>query len=322
MVDLQLRNVALPHNRAVNDAAAGMLHTAVRDGVLVAGECVIPQGTGRIRVGADVKPLRRGKPASPGERMAALPPLPSREPAEEITGSANTRRRAGRQARTRRLGPGQRHASRCDGPVGSGPLGAPRRPAGVVIFSAEFLQAVDHQRLPGDQSLEASIAGFEFLESTDFGHVHAAGFASPAMERLLRVVVLLVPRDADDLPVEVDRVRRLDIAVNRAGCEGDPAPIAGQSVAQYPPVSDANVRGTWLALKHEIRTMAARSSGSIAGVSFRTGIRDAPRNALHVASKHARSRAARDPPRSGWRRRGFAPRRRLRVPYRRTCSTG
>jgi NAD(P)-dependent dehydrogenase (short-subunit alcohol dehydrogenase family) len=85
----------------------------------------------------------------------------------------------------------------------------------------------------------------------------------------------------------ISRFGRLDIAVNSAGYEGDPAPIVEQNVDQYAFVFDTNVLGTWLALKHEIRAMAAQGGGSIVNVSSTMGIRGAPRNALYVASKHA-----------------------------------
>ncbi|RFU49918.1 SDR family NAD(P)-dependent oxidoreductase [Paraburkholderia sp. DHOC27] len=83
------------------------------------------------------------------------------------------------------------------------------------------------------------------------------------------------------------RFGRLDIAVNSAGYEGEPAPIAEQTVERYAAVFDANVLGTLLALKHEIRAMSAQRSGSIVNVSSTMGIRGAARNALYVASKHA-----------------------------------
>ncbi|WCM24160.1 SDR family oxidoreductase [Paraburkholderia bryophila] len=85
----------------------------------------------------------------------------------------------------------------------------------------------------------------------------------------------------------ITRFGRLDIAVNSAGYEGDPAPIAEQNVDQYAFVFDTNVLGTWLALKHEIRAMSAQAGGSIVNISSTMGIRGAPKNALYVASKHA-----------------------------------
>lgn len=85
----------------------------------------------------------------------------------------------------------------------------------------------------------------------------------------------------------ISRFGRLDIAINSAAYEGEPAPIVDQHVEQYTSVFDANVLGTWLALKHEIRVMSAQGSGSIVNFSSTMGIRGAARNALYVASKHA-----------------------------------
>ncbi|MGF6767850.1 NAD(P)-dependent dehydrogenase (short-subunit alcohol dehydrogenase family) [Paraburkholderia sp. GAS199] len=85
----------------------------------------------------------------------------------------------------------------------------------------------------------------------------------------------------------IARFGRLDIAVNSAGYEGEPAPIVEQHIDQYAAVFDTNVLGTWLALKHEIRVMTAQGGGSIVNVSSTMGIRGAAKNALYVASKHA-----------------------------------
>ncbi|PXW16446.1 SDR family NAD(P)-dependent oxidoreductase [Paraburkholderia caballeronis] len=83
------------------------------------------------------------------------------------------------------------------------------------------------------------------------------------------------------------RFGRLDIAVNSAGHEGQPTPIVEQTVDAYASIFDANVLGTLLAVKHELRAMSAQGSGSIVNVSSTMGIRGAAKNALYVASKHA-----------------------------------
>jgi NAD(P)-dependent dehydrogenase (short-subunit alcohol dehydrogenase family) len=85
----------------------------------------------------------------------------------------------------------------------------------------------------------------------------------------------------------IARFGRLDIAVNSAGYEGEPGPIVEQTVDRYASVFDANVLGTLLAIKHELRAMSAQRGGSIVNVSSTMGIRGAARNALYVASKHA-----------------------------------
>ncbi|GAB7521464.1 SDR family NAD(P)-dependent oxidoreductase [Paraburkholderia sp. 2C] len=85
----------------------------------------------------------------------------------------------------------------------------------------------------------------------------------------------------------ITRFGRLDIAVNSAGYEGEPAPIVEQTMDRYSAVFDANVLGTLLAMKHELRAMSIQGSGSIVNISSTMGIRGASRNSIYVASKHA-----------------------------------
>jgi NAD(P)-dependent dehydrogenase (short-subunit alcohol dehydrogenase family) len=98
-------------------------------------------------------------------------------------------------------------------------------------------------------------------------------------------------RDEDDVQALVERTvarfGRLDIAVNAAGTEGESAPVVDQTAARYAAVFDANVLGTLLAMKHELRAMSAQRSGSIVNVSSTMGARGAAGAALYVASKHA-----------------------------------
>lgn len=83
------------------------------------------------------------------------------------------------------------------------------------------------------------------------------------------------------------RFGRLDIAVNAAGTEGEAGPITELTTERYTAVFDANVLGTLLAMKHELRAMTAQGSGSIVNVSSTMGSRGAPNVSLYVASKHA-----------------------------------
>lgn len=98
-------------------------------------------------------------------------------------------------------------------------------------------------------------------------------------------------RVEDDMQALVERTvarfGKLDIAVNAAGTEGESAPVVEQTVERYSAVFDANVLGTLLAMKHELRAMSAQRSGSIVNVSSTMGARGAAGASLYVASKHA-----------------------------------
>jgi NAD(P)-dependent dehydrogenase (short-subunit alcohol dehydrogenase family) len=85
----------------------------------------------------------------------------------------------------------------------------------------------------------------------------------------------------------VARFGRLDVAVNNAGTEGQLAPIAEQSIANYEATFQANVLGTLLSLKHEMRVMLAQASGSIINLSSVAGLVGMAGASVYVASKHA-----------------------------------
>jgi NAD(P)-dependent dehydrogenase (short-subunit alcohol dehydrogenase family) len=98
-------------------------------------------------------------------------------------------------------------------------------------------------------------------------------------------------RFEDDMRKLIDgvvaRFGRLDVAVNAAGMEGDPAPLWEQTPERYAAVFDTNVLGTLLAMKHELRVMSAQGSGSIVNISSTMGARGAANLSLYTASKHA-----------------------------------
>ena len=85
----------------------------------------------------------------------------------------------------------------------------------------------------------------------------------------------------------LSRFGRLDIAVNSAGTEGTPGSIVEQTVESYTATFDANVLGTFLSMKHELRVMLSQKQGVIVNLSSTMGSRGNPQNPMYVASKHA-----------------------------------
>lgn len=89
------------------------------------------------------------------------------------------------------------------------------------------------------------------------------------------------------LAVTVQTYGGLDIAFNNAGTEGNLGPIASTTGGDYDEVFDANVRGTWLAMKHEIPALRARGGGVVINNSSVLGVIAFPNMSLYAATKHA-----------------------------------
>ena len=98
-------------------------------------------------------------------------------------------------------------------------------------------------------------------------------------------------RREDDVRDLVDqalsRFGRIDAAVNNAGTEGERGLVVDQTAESYAATFDTNVLGVLLSMKHELRVMLPRGSGSIVNVSSAYGSVGAAGASVYVASKHA-----------------------------------
>jgi NAD(P)-dependent dehydrogenase (short-subunit alcohol dehydrogenase family) len=98
-------------------------------------------------------------------------------------------------------------------------------------------------------------------------------------------------RKEDDVRALVDkavaRFGRIDAAVNAAGTEGRPGPVAEQTAESYAATFDTNVLGTLLSMKHELRVMQPQGSGSIINISSTYGHEGGAGASVYVGSKHA-----------------------------------
>lgn len=80
---------------------------------------------------------------------------------------------------------------------------------------------------------------------------------------------------------------RLDVAFNNAGIEQQPSALETQTEAAYDTLMAINVKGVWLALKHEIPALLARGGGAIVNNASIAGVIGFPGVPIYVASKHA-----------------------------------
>lgn len=89
------------------------------------------------------------------------------------------------------------------------------------------------------------------------------------------------------IAVTIQTYGGLDIAFNNAGTEAGAGPIATTTGSDYDAVFDANVRGTWLSIKHELPAMRARGGGVVINNSSVVGLIGFPNLSLYTATKHA-----------------------------------
>ncbi len=79
----------------------------------------------------------------------------------------------------------------------------------------------------------------------------------------------------------------LEIAINAAGIEGSLGPLAELEDDALEAPFAVNVRGVFLAMKHEIRAMRKSGGGAIVNMCSIYGVNGQPRFGLYAATKHA-----------------------------------
>lgn len=96
---------------------------------------------------------------------------------------------------------------------------------------------------------------------------------------------------ADDVKAMVDKTietfGRLDYAFNNAGVEQALKSLPEQTEEEFDFITNINVKGVWLSMKHEIPAMLTNGGGAIVNMSSIGGLVAAPGMDIYVASKHA-----------------------------------
>jgi NAD(P)-dependent dehydrogenase (short-subunit alcohol dehydrogenase family) len=80
---------------------------------------------------------------------------------------------------------------------------------------------------------------------------------------------------------------RLNAACNSAGIVGPSAPLADLAEADFDAIMATNVKGVWLAMKHEIRLMLLQGGGAIVNIASANATHVAVTGPVYSASKAA-----------------------------------
>jgi NAD(P)-dependent dehydrogenase (short-subunit alcohol dehydrogenase family) len=84
----------------------------------------------------------------------------------------------------------------------------------------------------------------------------------------------------------IETFGRLDIAFNNAGVEQKLALTADLAVEEWDRVSNIDLRGVFLCLKHEIPLMLKQGGGAIVNTSSGAGVKGFKEEAAYIAAKH------------------------------------
>ena len=81
--------------------------------------------------------------------------------------------------------------------------------------------------------------------------------------------------------------RRLDLAFNNAGVDGQQVPLHEQDIEKASVLFDINIKGVFYCMKYEIEQMLKTGGGAIVNTSSIFGLNGYPGWSLYTATKHA-----------------------------------
>ncbi|MDN3668100.1 SDR family oxidoreductase [Echinicola jeungdonensis] len=95
------------------------------------------------------------------------------------------------------------------------------------------------------------------------------------------------PKDVEKLMGKIKKsYKRLDLAVNNAGIEGEQGITAECTLENWDRTVDVNLKGIWLCMKYEIPLMLRQNKGAIVNTASVAGLVGFPGLPAYVASKH------------------------------------
>ena len=86
--------------------------------------------------------------------------------------------------------------------------------------------------------------------------------------------------------ITIQKLGRLDCAVNNAGIQGELALTSECSEENWDRIMSINLTGVWLCMKHELTHMLKHESGTIVNVASNFGLVGSPNMPAYSASKH------------------------------------
>ena len=115
----------------------------------------------------------------------------------------------------------------------------------------------------------------------------AARFPAAVQARVIRTDITSPIDIARAVEFTLEQFGRLDIAFNNAGATQQRVPLADVTDEVFDLTMNTNVRGVFVAMKHEIRAMLAGGGGSIVNTGSITSIQVIANMGAYCASKHA-----------------------------------